>query len=153
MRADDRADGGPARLERGHEAGLDARHVGQHRSAPRVGREHLGESGARAHGRGEDDRVGIPDRGRRIPAHAVDEPSLARHREVLRAAAEADDLGGEARLADRERERAADEPDARDREPLEECGRAHASTARSAATSRSFSAVVPTVTRTCSGNP
>ena len=158
VRADDRADLRPRRLQLPERLRLHAADVGEHRTRPRVRRERGGDAGARGERRREDDHV----RGRglaRVARHAVDEPARACRLQALLAAAEAEHRARGLRPAGGGRERAADQPDARDREArgrgLRRAlhGAPAARVSPSAFRKRSFSSGRPTVTRRCSGKP
>ena len=91
---------------------------------------------------------------RGLRRHAVDDAALPRHLEVACGASEADHLADEPRLARGQCQRAADQADARDADPVEAHGhRPPRSVAVSASMNRSFSAGSPTVTRRYSGKP
>ena len=148
-------------------AGRDVRrHVGDHGLLDRadVGhdaaglerrRDRLGGRTAGADRRADDHQVGVLGRGGEIGAAMIDQLQPVGRGRRLRAARRRDDRPGEPALARFERDRAADQADADQRDFLEHwLGHFCAATKRCSESRTAFtSASVPMVMRRCSGMP
>ena len=136
-----------------HHRPLGAAHVRDDRLRAEARGERLHQRPHRPQGHGEHHEVRPGHALGGLGRPAVHHPERARALEALAAPADADDLAREAGLAGGERERAADEADARHRQSSEARRRHRPSTRASASRKRRFSSGRPTVTRRCRGRP
>ena len=146
---------GDVRRHVGDHGLLHRTHVGDDAAGLERGGNRLGGRAAGTDGRADDHQVGIPAGFRQIGAAMVGELQLVGEGCGLGAARRRDDMLGEAALAGLQRDRAADQADA-DQRDLAEQRFAHffAATKRASEACTAFTSVsVPTVMRRCSGSP
>src|SRR5204862_8165513 len=128
---------------------LDRAEVGDDRARFKEWRDLGGDRTAGADRNAEDDEVGTFNRFRVGLQHAIDDTEFGDPRAGLLRACGGDDLAGEALYPRGARDRAADQPEADQRDALKGRFVAHlpAMKSRKASTTRRFASSVPTVIR------